>query len=421
MAAVPYLIPASALGKGGAVPPSERIVVGGIGIQHRGMHDLRWIMGRADVQFVAICDLQKKQRLAVKEFVDKQYGTKDCAMYPEIREFLAARPGHRRGADRHRRPLARPGLDPGDAGGQGRLHREAVVHDDRRGAGRGRDGRRYGRVYQTGTQRLSEANHVFCIEMARTGRLGKIHTAYAHIAPWDAAEMRTTGCRPSSNRPRTRWTGTPGWAPAPGGPTTPATCPAGGGAITISTPVASASGARTRSPRPRPAWAAANRRPVEYEYVDNDSGDGMVTHFANGVQMILSRGNKYWHGSCGERFDGTEGWAAAADGYSQPDVSSPALLGEYKRVVGEYVARTGRSLDHMRNFLDCVRSREQTVANPGGHAPLHDHRPRRQHLHVAQAESQVRSGQGRVRRRRRGQPPALARHAGTVRLLSRRA
>ena len=50
--------------------------------------------------------------------------------------------------------------------------------------------RRYGRVYQTGTQRLSEPNHVFCIEMARSGRLGEIHTAYAHIAPWDAAEMR---------------------------------------------------------------------------------------------------------------------------------------------------------------------------------------------------------------------------------------
>jgi hypothetical protein len=90
----------------------------------------------------------------------------------------------------------------------------------------------------------------------------------------------------------------------------------------------------------------------------------MVTHFANGVKMVLSRGNKYWHGSCGERFDGTEGWAAAADGYSQPDVSSPALLGEYKRVISQYVARTGRSLDHMRNFLDCIRSRELTVANP---------------------------------------------------------
>ena len=80
--------------------------------------------------------------------------------------------------------------------------------------------------------------------------------------------------------------------------------------------------------------------------------------------MILSRGDKYWHGSCGERFDGERGWVAAADGYSAPEASSPELLAEYKKVVGEYVARTGRSLDHMRNFLDCVKSREQTVANP---------------------------------------------------------
>ena len=91
LAAVPYFVPASALGKGGAAPPSERIVVGAIGIQHRGMHDLRWIMGRAEVQFVAICDLQKKQRLAIKDVVDKHYGTKDCAMYPEITGFLEER------------------------------------------------------------------------------------------------------------------------------------------------------------------------------------------------------------------------------------------------------------------------------------------------------------------------------------------
>ena len=37
----------------------------------------------------------------------------------------------------------------------------------------------------------------------------------------------------------------------------------------------------------------------------------------------------------GERFDGPEGWAAAADGYSKPNVSSPVLLAEYKKVLGE--------------------------------------------------------------------------------------
>jgi hypothetical protein len=80
--------------------------------------------------------------------------------------------------------------------------------------------------------------------------------------------------------------------------------------------------------------------------------------------MVLSRGDKYWHGSCGERFDGERGWVAAADGYTAPEASSPELLAEYDKVVGEYVARTGRSLDHMRNFLDCVKSREQAVAGP---------------------------------------------------------
>ena len=74
------------------MPPSERIIFGAIGIQHRGMTHLNWIVDHPETQFVAICDLQKKQRLAVKEIVDSQYGTKDCAMYPEINEFLAARP-----------------------------------------------------------------------------------------------------------------------------------------------------------------------------------------------------------------------------------------------------------------------------------------------------------------------------------------
>ncbi len=104
--------------------------------------------------------------------------------------------------------------------------------------------------------------------------------------------------------------------------------------------------------------------PVKYEYVNNDSGDGMVCHFATGQKLIFSRGDKYWHGSCGELFEGERGWAAAADGYTRPDVSSPELLLEFNEVVGEYQARTGRTLDHMRNFLDCVKSRQEPVANP---------------------------------------------------------
>ena len=52
------------------------------------------------------------------------------------------------------------------------------------------------------------------------------------------------------------------------------------------------------------------------------------------------------------------------DGIFTAGQHSPSLLGEFKKVIGEYVARTGRSLDHMRNFIDCVKSRQRTVANP---------------------------------------------------------
>ncbi len=363
-AAAPYFVPARVLGKGGAIPPSEKIIVGGIGIQHRGRHDLGWIIRNPDVQFVAICDLQQKQRLAVKEAVDSHYGTKDCAMYPEIRSFLEERPD----------------IDAVLTATGDRWHALASILAMRAGKdvytekpscmtiAEGRavveTAQRYGRVYQTGTQRLSEANHVFCIEMARSGRLGKIHTAYAHIAPWDAAEMRHDWLPAVEQPPKDvvdwdAWLGACPWRPY-----NPRYV-AGGwrGQYDFHTSCIGEWGAHTFA-QAQAGLGCGESSPIEYEYVPNDSGDGMVTHFANGVKMVLSRGNKYWHGSCGERFDGTEGWAAAADGYSQPDVSSPALLGEFKRVISQYVARTGRSLDHMRNFLDCVRSRELTVANP---------------------------------------------------------
>jgi len=362
--AAPAIIPAKVLGKNGAVPPSEKIVAGGIGIRGRGMHDLQWMIGQPDVQFVAICDLQKKQRLAVKSFVDDRYGSKDCAMYPEIRAFLA-----------ERTDIDAVLIATGD-----RWHALASILAMRAGKdvytekpssmtiAEGRavveTARRYARVYQTGTQRLSEANHVFAIEMARTGRLGKIHTAYAHIAPWDAAQMRYDWL-PAAPQPPKEEVDWDAWlGPCPWRPYNPSYV-AGGwrGHYDFHTSCIGEWGAHTFA-QAQAGLDCGESSPTEYEYVPNESGDGMVTHFASGVKMILSRGDKYWHGSCGERFDGTEGWAAAADGYAKPDVSSPAMLGEFKKVVGDYVARTGRALNHMRNFLDCVKSRQPAVASP---------------------------------------------------------
>jgi hypothetical protein len=80
--------------------------------------------------------------------------------------------------------------------------------------------------------------------------------------------------------------------------------------------------------------------------------------------MILHRGDEWWHGSCGMRFEGSEGWVSVADGYPIPEVSSPLLLADLRKVVGDYMARTQRPMSHVRNFFDSIKSRRLTVAHP---------------------------------------------------------
>src|ERR1700680_3097127 len=76
----PQIIPSSALGRDGAVAPSERIVVGGIGIGNRGTYDLGCFLEQKDVQFVAVCDVKAARRTAIKKLTDEKYGNQNCAM-----------------------------------------------------------------------------------------------------------------------------------------------------------------------------------------------------------------------------------------------------------------------------------------------------------------------------------------------------
>lgn len=362
-AVAPNIVPASVLGRAGATPPSERITVAGIGIHGRGFHDLRWMIGHDDVQVLAICDVWKQQREAVKAFVDEHNGNTDCVMYRDMRDLFAERPdidavliatGDHWHAQASVRAM-RAGKDvyTEKPSAMTIAEGQAVVET----------ARRYGRVYQTGTQRLSEANHVFCIEMARTGRLGKVHTAYAHIAPWDTAKMPRAwkAEQPLPDKEEVDWDLWLG--PCPWRPFNMEYVKGGWrGDYDFHTSCIGEWGAHTFA-QAQAGLDAGDTSPVHYQYVDNDNGDGMVCTFPNGQKMILSRGDKHWYGSCGERFVGERGWVGAADGYSAPDASSPDLLLDVKEVVGEYAARTGRALDHMRNFLDCVKTREQPVAN----------------------------------------------------------
>ncbi len=364
LVAVPCIVPASALGLGGAAPPSETITLGGIGIGGRGSGVLRWMMGEPDVRMVAVCDAKKAQRQKVKQMVDERYGNSDCATYRNIHEFLAARDD-----------IDAVLIATGD-----RWHALASIYAMRAGKdvysekpscmtiAEGqmvvRTAARHGRIYQTGTQRLSEAKFIFANELLRTGKLGEVHTVYAHIAPWDAAEMRHDWL-PAEPEPPAEEVDWDAWlGPCPWRPYN-ARYVAGGwrGFYDFHTSCIGEWGAHTFA-QCHVAIGAADTSPIEYHYVDNPTGDGMVTRFANGIKMVFSRGKKYWRGSCGVRYEGTEGWVAVADGYSRPDVSHPALLDGYAAVVEQYVARTGNATSHVRNLFDCVKSRKQTVANP---------------------------------------------------------
>jgi len=367
--AAPTIVPASVFGRDGRVPPSERIIMAGIGIGSRGSHVLQWMMRESDIRFVAVCDARKERRAAVKQMIDRWYGNNDCATYRDIRGFLAARPD-----------IDAVLIATGD-----RWHALASILAMRAGKdvysekpssmtiaeGQGvvDTARRHRRIYQTGLQRLSEGNFIFANELVRLGRLGKVHTVRAHIAPWDSAELShawlpAQPLPPADEVDWDEWLGPCPWRPY----NEAYTRGAWRGYYDFHTSCIGEWGAHTFG-QCQVAIDAGDTSAVEYGYVKNDSGDGMVTRFANGIRMILNRGGWEgscggWRGSCGVCYEGDEGWVATADGYSQPDVSNPALLGDFKKIVQDYLDRTQRAPSHVRNFFDCVKSRRQPVANP---------------------------------------------------------
>jgi predicted dehydrogenase len=353
MLAAPQIIPASALGKDNTVPPSERIVLGGIGIGNRGTYDLGCFLEQADVQFVAVCDVKDARRTAIKKMTDQRYGNQDCDTYRDFRELLA-----------------RDDIDAVLIATGPNWHATASIYAARAGKDMycekpvtknisqslllAETMRRTGRVFQAGTQRRNLPHFAFACELARTGRLGKLQTVYAHPAGMSAHMSGWAPAEPEPPKEEIDWDlylGPAAWRPfnrrlldgfnfEKGGGLV------GGGVLEWGSHCVDLC-----------QWAADkdNTAPVEYNPPENGQ---LVARYADGVKLVLRNDGWLPLGSCPVRFEGDEGWIETGDS-GKFVLSSPALLaGRKVEEIGGYPATF-----HVRDFLDCVKTRSRPKAN----------------------------------------------------------
>ena len=346
----PSVVPSRALGRGGAVAPSERIVMGGIGVGNRGRYVLSEFLKYPVTQFVATADCQSSRRQLVKDMVDKSYGTSDCVMYRDMFDVLG------------RDDIDAVLIATGD-----RWHTMASITAAR--AGKDiycekpcsmtiQESRAladvinlYGRIYQAGTQRRSIGNFQLAIEMAQTGKLGKLLEVHANTRP-PATSQEWLPAEPEPDPDVCdwdRWLGPCPWRPYNSryvaGRWRGHFDFHGGGILEW--------GAHTVD-LCQVGNSADETAPVEY--VPNESG--AVCTYANGVKLIMRPDGWLGLGTCSIRYVGEDGWVETGDSGAMR-IEPESLLAEKK----VFTERGTSAYTHVANFLECVKSRRLTRAN----------------------------------------------------------
>jgi predicted dehydrogenase len=376
----PYVVPSSVLGKAGSVAPSNRIVVGCIGVGSQGgwvMHDF---LSQTDAHVAAVCDVRLDTLEAARKWVDKHYQSSGCATCNDFRELLArddidavliATPDHwhvpialeaaRAGKDIYlEKPMA-PSLTEDQA------LRNAV--------------NRYGTVFQFGTQQRSSSQFRLACELVRNGRIGKLHT----INVWAPGSVPGGSTQPvpvPQGLDYNMWLGQ-----APFTPYTKNKCSydttnrtwwfmsdytlgfisgwgvhpldiaiwGGGGELTKPLNVEGTGTFPTNG-----ACDSATDWDITFEY-DN----GLKLHYTavpienNGEAVGKNRAWEHRYGrttSHGTAFEGSEGWVHVDRGgiNTHPKKLAHSLIGPDELHLYE-------SKNHVRNFLDCVKTRAKTI------------------------------------------------------------
>jgi predicted dehydrogenase len=375
--AVPFFVPASALGLGGTIAPSNRVVMGAIGCGGKGRNNTKRFISDPRVQFVGACDVDKEHLNTAVQEINKRNGNEDCAAYEDFRELIqrddvdavhVSTPDHwhavasvlamRNGKDVYcEKPLA-------NSFGESKTIRDTVQQT--------------GRVLQCGSHERSNANCRFAAELVRNGRIGKVHTVRIQM-PCDQehhlkARALTTIPKSQPVPESLNWDFWQG----PNEPIDyyPERChfwwrfilSCGGGEMTDrgahiidiaqlglgmdnSGPVKfEAKGVQTQGSPYDALW--------DYEFTNT---------YADGVKLVGTT-----EGPRGLKFEGSDGWIMVAIHGGKLSASNPEWIpkgaAKGKGITNEmpvpddFKIRLGRSPGHHKNFVDCVLNRSETMA-----------------------------------------------------------
>jgi predicted dehydrogenase len=365
LAAAPAIVPASVFGTQDKAAPSNRLAVGMIGMGTMNYGHLKRALGMADVQIVAVCDVDKDRRDFCAKAVDKGYSKdaayKGCAGYNDYREIterkdidavVIATPDHWHAA---------AALDAMKAGKDVYCEKPLTltIHEAKTLV---EAARKLGRVLQTGSQQRSDWEFQVAIHMVKKGALGKILQVVVDVGgPSTPCDLPAEEMQPGLDWDR--WLG-----PAPRRDYHSVLSPRG-----VHTHFPAWRNYREYSGGMMTDWGAHHfditqgllgmdeSGPVEIVPPEDASkGKGVRFLYANGVEVI--------HGSSGGiKVIGSDGELTVSRGKlsSTPET----LTAKYRTEKGikapavpdEFLPE--KPVGHFRNWLDCIKSRQKPIAD----------------------------------------------------------
>ncbi len=368
-AGFPMILPASALGKGGRKAPSDRVVIGCIGVGDRGTYLMGSALQQPDVQIVAVADVKRDRRDAAKATIDKTYDNKDCQAYNEFERVL-----ERKDIDAcliascdhwhalHAIYAVRAGKDvyvekPLSVS----LLQEQILR---------KEVRKRKAIFQFGTQQRSDARFRKACELVRNGRIGKLKTINVWSPP-SSSGGSTKQVPPPETLDYDRWLG-----PAPKVPYTeerdsnkwwwfisdyaigfiagwgihPIDIAVWGGDKLLQTPV-EIEGTGVFPTEGVCSTATAWDIMCRYD-------SGVAIHYKGEADAPKEWKERYGEVSThGTAFEGTVGWVHVDRSRIQTNPKDLA-----NAVIGPHEIHLYKSDHHMRNYIDCIKSRKDPIA-----------------------------------------------------------